>query len=175
MTRVVWFAALTATGLMAGIMAGGVLTARAMLGQPAAVYSAVARPTHQTFALPMTAVALVAIAATATLLTMLWRRRPRRVAATAVALLCLLGAITTTLVVNVPINGQMIHEWPGRIPADWAQIRDRWNTWHVVRAALSIIALGCLAAARAPRFRAPRSSPAIEADDADDADARRAG
>ncbi|MEU8386108.1 anthrone oxygenase family protein [Streptosporangium sp. NPDC048865] len=141
-TPVAWVTALTATGLLAGVLAGGALTARAMAGQPAGVYAAVARPTHLTFAFPMTALTLVAVVATAALLAT--RRRP--VVATAFVLLLLVAA--TTLLVNVPLNGQMIGEWPARgIPPDWARIRDEWNAWHLLRTGMGVVAFGCLVTA----------------------------
>ncbi|MGV9775072.1 anthrone oxygenase family protein [Streptosporangium sp. NPDC003464] len=142
MTRAVQFAALAATGLLMGILAGGVLTAQAMAGQPANVYAAVARPTHLTFAFPMMAIMLVAVVATAALL--ITQRQP----IIAIAFLLLLVAVATTLVVNVPLNGQMISEWPAHgIPPDWTQIRDRWNAWHLFRTAVSIVAFGSLVTA----------------------------
>jgi uncharacterized membrane protein len=140
-TRVAGVAALIATGLLAGVLAGGVLTALAMADRPADVYAAVARPTHLTFAFPMMALMLVVVVATAALLA----AQRRLIVAT--ALLLLLAVVATTLLVNVPLNGQMIREWPTRgIPPDWAQVRDRWNAWHLFRTVVSIVAFGCLVA-----------------------------
>jgi uncharacterized membrane protein len=150
MMRAAWIAALTVTGLFAGILVAGVLTAQAMATQQATVYATVARTTHLAYALPMLTVQLAAIASTTTLLVMLRRHGRRQLLTVGVALVCLLVVMATTLAINVPINGQMIDEWPVRIPSDWAQIRDRWNTWHAVRTTLGVIAFCCLVAIPLP-------------------------
>jgi hypothetical protein len=39
-----------------------------------------------------------------------------------------------------PIN-QRVNSWRiGALPADWARLRDRWETLHTIRAILSLVA-----------------------------------
>ncbi len=155
MTRIVWITGRVSAGLLAGIMIAGLLTASAMAGQPADVYAAVMKPTHEIFTPWLAIVLLPALTATA-ILTISSRTR---VVPVMIALACLLGLIVTTFAVNVPINGQIINDWPiTGPPPDWADIRDRWNTWHGVRTALSIIVAGCLATAT-QKSRSPLHKP----------------
>ena len=67
-----------------------------------------------------------------------------------VALVLYLAVFVTTLAVHVPLNnGIKAAGHPDRI-ADLAAVRQRfdeatWNRWNVVRAAMSVVAFGCLA------------------------------
>ena len=69
------------------------------------------------------------------------RRRP--FVLTLVGLLCAVVALTITLLVNVPINAAQMAWSPQAPPADWAAIRDRWQSAHVLRTAMSIAGLSC--------------------------------
>jgi hypothetical protein len=56
---------------------------------------------------------------------------------------CLAVATATTLMVNVPID-EIIAGWTAStLPADWMQIRDRWEAYHTTR---TFVTLGGLAA-----------------------------
>ena len=86
------------------------------------------------------------------LLFILWCE-PRGVAfvLTLVGLLCAAVAPTITLFVNVPINAAHLAWSPQAPPADWAEIRDRWQSAHAVRTAMAIAGLSCqIVAALAP-------------------------
>lgn len=49
-----------------------------------------------------------------------------------------------SIVINAPINRQQQNEWdPNNPPANWKQIRDRWNKAHVVRSIFAVISLAC--------------------------------
>ena len=51
---------------------------------------------------------------------------------------CFVGATAITLLVNVPID-QVIAGWTlSTLPADWTQVRDRWETYHTARTFLSL-------------------------------------
>jgi uncharacterized membrane protein len=51
---------------------------------------------------------------------------------------CFVGATAITLLVNVPID-QVIAGWTlSTLPADWTQVRDRWETYHTARTLLSL-------------------------------------
>jgi hypothetical protein len=38
-------------------------------------------------------------------------------------------------------------------PADWAEVRDRWNLFHTIRTALNVVAFLCLLLAATSRNR----------------------
>ena len=51
----------------------------------------------------------------------------------------------TTLLVNVPINAQIIDVWSVEDPpANRGEVRDRWNFHHNLRTVLAVAAFGCL-------------------------------
>jgi hypothetical protein len=50
-----------------------------------------------------------------------------------IAFVMFLIAIAVTLLVEVPIDNQIRTWTPTSLPADWTQIRDRWETFHVLR------------------------------------------
>ncbi len=53
-------------------------------------------------------------------------------------------ALAVTLTVEVPIDNQ-IRQWTiGSLPADWQQVRDRWERFHEVRTFASIAGLTLL-------------------------------
>mgnify|MGYP003700691505 CR=1 FL=1 len=60
------------------------------------------------------------------------------------AFLLYAAAVGVTRAVNIPINDAMALWDVANLPADWADIRDRWTLANHVRTALS--AAGCLAA-----------------------------
>jgi uncharacterized membrane protein len=51
-------------------------------------------------------------------------------------------ALVTTLLVNVPIDDQIMQWTAQTLPSDWEAIRDRWEFYHVLR---TFISLGGLA------------------------------
>ncbi|PZF82331.1 anthrone oxygenase family protein [Jiangella anatolica] len=73
-----------------------------------------------------------------------------------VALVLLVAVLVTTLAVNLPINGDQL-DWDVQAPpADWSDVRDRWQLAHAVRTAAAVAAFGCLTAA-ALLIRTPTS------------------
>jgi uncharacterized membrane protein len=63
------------------------------------------------------------------------------------ALLLLVTVFVTTLVFNVPINTDQLTWNVESPPADWAQVRARWQFAHTVRTGAAVLAFGCLSAA----------------------------
>lgn len=57
-------------------------------------------------------------------------------------LLLLLG-IVVTLAIEVPMNKQIAVWDPAAVPANWAEIRDRWLLFHNVRTAAGVFAFVC--------------------------------
>lgn len=60
------------------------------------------------------------------------------------ALVLLLAVLVTTLGVNLPINNDQLNWDVHGPPADWADVRDRWQIAHAVRAVAAVSAFACL-------------------------------
>jgi uncharacterized membrane protein len=71
-----------------------------------------------------------------------------------IALVLFLIATAVTLLVEVPIDNQIRTWMPASLPADWERIRDRWETFHVVRTFSALGGLIALTAATV--FGGPR-------------------
>lgn len=70
------------------------------------------------------------------------QRRPLFLALS--GLMLFIASLIVTLVVNVPIDGQ-INSWTvSTLPTDWEAIRDRWELWHTVRTFASLAGLACV-------------------------------
>jgi uncharacterized membrane protein len=64
----------------------------------------------------------------------------------ALALVCMIGVIISTLAIAVPIDNH-IKVWTVQtLPADWMRQRDNWQIAHTIRTFLSIGAVATLAA-----------------------------
>ena len=72
-----------------------------------------------------------------------YRRNPLAGFLTLVGFVCVAGATAITLIVNVPIDEMMAGWTVATLPADWMQIRDRWETYHTAR---TFVTLGGVAA-----------------------------
>ncbi len=83
-----------------------------------------------------------------------WRSPPFIL--TAVALVCALISTGSTLLINVPINVDVINNWSAQNPpANWAQVRDQWDQANGFRAIVELIAFACLVAAVLLPSRSP--------------------
>ncbi len=51
---------------------------------------------------------------------------------------CVVGATAITVLVNVPIDEVMAGWTVSTLPADWTQVRDRWETYHTIRTFLCL-------------------------------------
>lgn len=69
------------------------------------------------------------------------------------AVVCLVAAGFITRFANQPINAVVITWSPQAPAANWAELRDTWWYWHVLRtvAGIAALALALLAAVGAPR------------------------
>jgi uncharacterized membrane protein len=57
------------------------------------------------------------------------------------ALVCTVLATVSTLLINVPINVDVINNWSAQNPpANWAQVRDQWDQANAFRAILLVLA-----------------------------------
>src|SRR4028118_22625 len=66
-------------------------------------------------------------------------------ALTLVGVLGTVALMISTVLVNVPINAEIMDVWLVESPpANWAEVRDRWNFFHGLRTILAVVALVCL-------------------------------
>jgi uncharacterized membrane protein len=97
---------------------------------------------------PMSVLMPAAILANIVVAVMLFRRKQKGPLAFAfVALLLMLVALAATLAVNVPIDRQIQGWTVATVPVDWQAIRDRWETYHVLRTFASLVGFACACAA----------------------------
>ena len=59
--------------------------------------------------------------------------------------------LVTTLVINLPINGDQVDWSVQSPPSDWASVHDRWQVAHVVRTVSAVLAFGALIVAAVSR------------------------
>ena len=143
MLKVLQFVTLLLTGLLAGLLIGVWFVEQAMLGLSATIYTAVEIPKHQVFGPVMPW--LMGFTFTAGLLLLIFMRQPRTgaFALAGLGVLCIAIVITTSVLVNVPINTAIMTTWSVEgPPANWTQVRDRWNVFHNIRTILAILAFG---------------------------------
>jgi Domain of unknown function (DUF1772) len=85
-----------------------------------------------------------AILATLPVLFLLYRRRSGALYPTLGGFALFMIALVVTLIVEVPIDNQ-IEAWTvASLPADWQQLRDRWELFHVIRTWVWVIGLALL-------------------------------
>ncbi len=144
--KVARFVNLFLVALLAGLLVGVFIVERALLEVSASVYTAVQKPKHEVFE-PIMPVfnTLVIVSGLPVVLLLIRDRKTWVFGLTAIGVLCTIALTTTTLLVNVPINSEIINTWSvDNPPAYWEQVRDRWNLFHAIRTVLAIMALLCL-------------------------------
>lgn len=145
--KIARFANLFLVALLAGLLVGIFIVELALLEVSASVYTAVAKPKHEVFEPIMPVVnTLVSVSGlVVVLLLLICDRKTWAFGLTVVGVACTIVATTTTLLVNVPINSEIINVWSvSDPPTDWAQVRARWNLFHALRTVLAVLALLCL-------------------------------
>jgi uncharacterized membrane protein len=139
------FANLFLVALLAGLLVGIFIVEQALLEVSPSVYTAVQKPKHEIFESIMPVVNTLVIVSGLVVLLLIPDRRTWAFDLTVLGVACTIVATTTTLLVNVPINSEIINVWSvNDPPADWARMRDRWNLFHAVRTVLAVVALFCL-------------------------------
>lgn len=71
---------------------------------------------------------------------------------TLIGVLSQFAAVVLTVGVELPINARVLTWSPEHPPAGWRAVRDRWQTVHTARTAISVIGLGSLVAAALTPF-----------------------
>ena len=85
-----------------------------------------------------------AILATLPVVWLLYRRRSGALYVTLAGLALFVIALLVTLIVEVPIDNQ-IEAWTvTTLPANWHQLRDRWEVFHFLRTWISVLGLALL-------------------------------
>ena len=82
------------------------------------------------------------------------RAVPAAFALSLVGLVLCLGDMLVTVLVNVPINGEVQSWQPDAPPVEWRRLRDRWERFHSIRTLL-IVSGFALFAASAVFFEIP--------------------
>ena len=88
----------------------------------------------------------VAMLSTLPVLYLLYRKRPKRFYPTLIGFLLFAVALLITLLVEVPLDFQFQQWTASTLPANWQQLRDRWEWFHFLRSWLAVIGLALLLA-----------------------------
>ena len=144
--------------LLSGLFAGFLVTVQvlefSMRSENAAVYTQVRLIELKHLDDLATALLLPAILAVSILVLSTFRHRGARRWLAGTALLLLAATLVISVSISVPIN-TMQQGWSAADPpADWAEVRDRWQLAHVARTATSMLAFLVLIAIRPSRRRA---------------------
>lgn len=86
-----------------------------------------------------------ALIATAVLVWRTFRTNTRWLTVAALALLVFIFGLT--LMVNLPINSAQLDWNVASPPADWADVRDRWQITHAIRTVAGVLSFAALAIA----------------------------
>lgn len=137
-------------GLFAGFLLAVLVLETSLRAFDASVYTQVRQVELDRLDALASATLLPALAATVVLVvTERGRGTGRRLVAAALVLL--LAVLVITLAVNLPINSDQL-DWDVQAPpADWADVRDRWQIAHSARTAAAASAFACLALAALTR------------------------
>jgi hypothetical protein len=146
-TTVVRFVGLVLSGLFAGFLVGVLVLEASLRSYDADVYTQVRLVELDHLDTLASVTLLPAVLTTALLVWAGFRRRGTAWGLTVVALVLLLVAVVVSLTVNLPINADQADWHVAAPPADWADVRDRWQIAHLARTVAAVVAFGLLSAA----------------------------
>ncbi len=149
--RLVRPAGLLFTGLFAGFLVGVLVLENSLRGYGASVYTQVRMVELDSLDKLASITLIPALVCTLVLAVLVIRAKgnDRWLVVGAFALLTLV--LVTTLVINLPINGDQVDWSVQSPPSDWASVRDRWQAAHVVRTVSAVLAFGSLIVAAVNR------------------------
>jgi uncharacterized membrane protein len=131
------------TGLVAGILVSFWMVEHGLRELAGPVYTAVHQPVNRVFGPVMPPLMTLAIFSGLAVLALLARAyKTWGFTLTAIGTLCSFAVAMSSLLVNVPINQEVLAWSPAALPDDWMQLRDRWWLWHNVRTILSTLGFG---------------------------------
>jgi uncharacterized membrane protein len=143
MTKYARAASLLFAGLFAGFLTAVLVLELSLRGAGGTVYTQVRLVELDSLDKLAVATLLPALIATAVLAYRTFRTGTRWPTVGALALLVLIVALTVT--VNLPINADQLDWNAASPPADWADVRDRWQIAHASRTAAAVIAFALIA------------------------------
>lgn len=73
-----------------------------------------------------------------------YSNRPQTFYMNLAGLILFIIALLVTLIVEVPIDKKIIGWTPTTLPNNWPTLRDRWETFHVIRTVASVVGLALL-------------------------------
>lgn len=162
--KIARFVSIFTAALLAGILVDfWAFTAPALASLPASTYVEVQQALNRNYLAPIPLLyTVVNVSALAVVILLIRARKTLAFALSLVALLCSVLLTASTLLINVPINAEVLTWSPQAPPVNWAEVRDRWNQAHTLRTALAAVALGCqILAALIPFQIGVRKSPAV--------------
>ncbi|MDT5148144.1 MAG: hypothetical protein QOC58_2789 [Mycobacterium sp.] len=134
------YCAVVLSGLFAGFLLTVLVLECSMRSESAAVYTQVRLIELEHLDDLATALLIPALLVVGVLALVSLRRRTSSLWLAAIALLLLLAILVISVSVSVPIN-TMQQGWSvAAPPADWADVRDRWQLAHVARTAIAVLA-----------------------------------
>jgi uncharacterized membrane protein len=87
-----------------------------------------------------------ALLSTLPVLYLLYRKRPKAFYVTLAGLTFFVLALMITVLIQVPLDMRFQQWTAATLPANWQQLRDRWEFWHVIRSWVSVIGLALMIA-----------------------------
>jgi uncharacterized membrane protein len=145
--KVAQFLSILSTGLLAGLLFEfWAFTAPALATLPASAFVHVTQAIDRQYLKPIPYLygAVIVFGLVVLLLLILWQRSPVPLALAAVAAAASIAATFSTLLINVPINLEVINTWSAQSPPlNWAAVRDRWDQAHAFRTAMVVLAFVC--------------------------------
>ncbi|WP_326596648.1 DUF1772 domain-containing protein [Streptomyces sp. NBC_01803] len=157
--KVARFASLLFAGVFSGFLVGVLVLETSLRSYDRYVYAQVREVELDALDVLASATLIPALLAVAVLVFSAFRAKGPALWLPLTAFVLLLIVFVTSLAVSVPINGDQ-GDWDVQAPpSDWADVRDRWQTAHVVRTVAAVLAFGFLAFSA---LRKPAPEPATE-------------
>jgi Domain of unknown function (DUF1772) len=145
--KITLYLCLLGCGMLAGIAAIVLVLELALRGLNGQEYVRVRQAEFAYFTPFIGAVLLLTLVALAMLVIYARKLHDPALRPAVIALILLLLALLTSLVVNGPINVEQLSWNVQTPPTNWAQVRDRWQIAHAVRSVAIVIAFGYLTVA----------------------------
>lgn len=128
--------------LVAGVFWGTWFSlSRTMHVLPGEIFITIGKEIMNNVAVTMSIIMPAAIVGLLILLARSWKLRTVYFYCILTTLVLFILALIITLTIEVPIDNQIKTWTAATIPADWQDIRDRWEKYHTIRTFLS---LGCI-------------------------------
>jgi Domain of unknown function (DUF1772) len=145
--KITLYLCLLGCGMLAGIAAIVLVLELALRGLNGQEYVRVRQAEFAYFTPFIGAVLLLTLVALAMLVIYARKLHDPALRPAVIALILLLLALLTSLVVNGPINVEQLSWNVQTPPVDWASVRDRWQIAHAVRTVAIVLAFGYVNAA----------------------------